>query len=136
MPAGPAVDDVIAWLDFRAWGAAIAFSPSRQRESEATHGFSLIRDAESASVETYACSCSSNALPRWTSYYSHCTMHCVHFAHFRAVQMWTSSHIHLIFDFCILDVAISHAGVRREAGHVHRTAYTPDSLENAPRGVP
>ena len=79
---------------------------------------------------------SSNALPRWISYYSHCTMHCVHFAHFRAVQMWTSSHIHLIFDFCILDVAISHAGVRREAGHVHRTAYTPDSLENAPRGVP
>ena len=46
MPAGPAVDDVIAWLGFRAWGAAIAFSPSRQRESEATHGFLLIRDAE------------------------------------------------------------------------------------------
>ena len=46
MPAGPAVDDVIAWLDFRAWDAAIAFSPNRQREGEATHVFSLIRDAE------------------------------------------------------------------------------------------
>ena len=44
MPAGPAVDDVIAWLGFRAWGAAIAFA-SRQRESEATWVLQ-IRDAE------------------------------------------------------------------------------------------
>jgi len=62
MPAGPAVDDVIAWLDFRAWGAAIAFSPSRQREGEATHGFfyssATRKDADSAAV-------ASASVERW-----------------------------------------------------------------------
>ena len=89
------------------------------------HSSATRKDADSAAVASASVErwvfVSSNALPRWISYYSHCTMHCVHFAHFRAVQMWTSSHIHLIFDFCgcraVVANAISHT---REAG-VHRT---------------
>ena len=62
------------------------------------HSSATRKDADSAAVASASVEwwvfVSSNALPRWISYYSHCTMHCVHFAHFRAVQMWTSSHIH------------------------------------------